>query len=233
MPTRRNLPSSKCWTKGRPSDVVKDFYVKPLRRPFPLLRGLGEQDRGQHPPGKHGRRVARLTVREPVGVVGQILPWNVPLLMMAWKLSPALAAGCTVVVKPAEDTPLTALRMAELCQEAGLPDGVVNVLTGDGSAGAALVDHPDVDKIGFTGSTATGKAIVRSAAASLNRVELRAGRQEPGLRLPGRRPDRAIPGAAESVPLTVGKPALPARGSTSTRTSTTACCEGVAAYADG
>src|SRR3954451_13555263 len=101
-----------------------------------------------------GRDLFCYTRREPVGVCGQIIPWNFPLLMAAWKLGPALAAGCTVVLKPAEQTPLTALRLGELALEAGIPPGVVNVVTGDGETGAALVDHPGVDKIAFTGSTA-------------------------------------------------------------------------------
>ena len=101
------------------------------------------------------------TLREPVGVVGQIIPWNFPLLMAAWKLGPALATGCTVVLKPAEETPLSGLRLGELTQEAGFPDGVVNIITGFGeTAGAALAAHPGVDKIAFTGSTEVGKLIV-------------------------------------------------------------------------
>ena len=95
------------------------------------------------------------------GVVGQIIPWNFPLLMLAWKIAPALATGNTVVLKPAEFTPLTALAFAEICQEVGLPAGVVNIVTGDGSTGEALVKHPDVDKIAFTGSTEVGRAIRR------------------------------------------------------------------------
>ena len=98
------------------------------------------------------------TVKEPVGVVGQIIPWNFPLLMAAWKIAPALAAGCTIVLKAAEQTPMTALRLAELIQEAGIPAGVVNILTGFGeTAGAALAAHPGVDKVAFTGSTEVGK----------------------------------------------------------------------------
>src|SRR5471030_2381496 len=96
---------------------------------------------------------------EGVGVAGQIIPWNFPLLMLAWKVAPALAAGCTVVLKPAEFTPLTALCFAELAHEAGLPPGVLNVVTGDGRTGAALVDHPGTDKLAFTGSTEVGRAI--------------------------------------------------------------------------
>src|SRR5229473_1701949 len=100
------------------------------------------------------------------GVVGQIIPWNFPLLMLAWKIAPALATGNTVVLKPAEFTPLTALAFAEICQEVGLPPGVVNIVTGDGSTGEALVNHPDVDKIAFTGSTEIGRAIRSSTAQS-------------------------------------------------------------------
>ena len=113
------------------------------------------------------------TMREPVGVVGQIIPWNFPLLMAAWKLGPALATGCTVVLKPAEQTPLTALRLGELIQEAGIPDGVVNIVPGYGeTAGAALAAHPDVDKIAFTGSTEVGKLILHAAAGNLKKVSL-------------------------------------------------------------
>src|SRR3974390_978823 len=113
------------------------------------------------------------TLREPVGVVGQIIPWNFPLLMAAWKLAPALATGCTVVLKVAEQTPLSGLLLGELCQEAGLPDGVVNVLAGYGeTAGAALAAHQEVDKVAFTGSTAVGKMIVKAAAGTLQKVSL-------------------------------------------------------------
>src|SRR5271165_7072714 len=116
------------------------------------------------------------TRREPVGVVGQIIPWNFPLLMAAWKLGPALATGCTVVLKPAEQTPLSALLLAELIAEAGFPDGVVNVVPGYGeTAGAALAAHPDVDKIAFTGSTEVGKLIVHASAGNLKKVSLELG----------------------------------------------------------
>ncbi|MGA7295812.1 MAG: aldehyde dehydrogenase family protein, partial [Terriglobales bacterium] len=105
----------------------------------------------------------------PCGVVGQIIPWNFPLLMLAWKIAPALATGNTVVLKPAEFTPLTALAFAEICEEAGLPPGVVNIITGDGSTGEALVKHPAVDKIAFTGSTEVGRAIRAATATSHKR----------------------------------------------------------------
>jgi phenylacetaldehyde dehydrogenase len=122
------------------------------------------------------------TLREPVGVVGQIIPWNFPLLMAAWKLGPALATGNCVVLKPAEQTPLSALRLGELLLEAGLPDGVVNIVTGFGeTAGAALAGHDDVDKIAFTGSTEVGKIIVRAAAGNLKKVTLELGGKSPNI----------------------------------------------------
>ena len=123
------------------------------------------------------------TRREAIGVVGQIIPWNFPLLMAAWKLGPALAAGCTVVLKPAEQTPLTALRLAELIAEAGVPDGVVNVVPGYGeTAGAALAAHPDVDKVAFTGSTEVGKLIVQAAGATnLKKLTLELGGKSPNI----------------------------------------------------
>ena len=131
------------------------------------------------------------TVREPVGVVGQIIPWNFPLLMAAWKLAPALAAGCTVVLKAAEQTPMTALRLGELIQEAGFPAGVVNILTGFGeTAGAALAAHPDVDKVAFTGSTEVGKLIVQAATGNLKKVSLELGGKSPAIILPDA--DRSI-----------------------------------------
>ncbi len=117
-----------------------------------------------------------ITLREPLGVVGLITPWNFPMMIAAWKLGPALAAGNTVVLKPSEMTPLTTLRLGEIALEAGIPEGVVNVIVGDGAiAGQRLVDHPDVAKIGFTGSTATGKRIMRSAADTLKRITLELG----------------------------------------------------------
>jgi phenylacetaldehyde dehydrogenase len=122
------------------------------------------------------------TLREPVGVVGQIIPWNFPLLMAAWKLGPALCTGNVVVLKPAEQTPLTALKLAELIAEAGVPDGVVNVVPGFGeTAGAALAAHPDVDKVAFTGSTEVGKLIVQAATGNLKKVSLELGGKSPNI----------------------------------------------------
>ena len=120
-----------------------------------------------------------LTRREPVGVVGQITPWNYPLMMAVWKLGPALAAGCTVVLKPAPATPLTTLMLAELCAEAGFPEGVVNVVTGGNDVGQALVEHPDIRMISITGSTNTGKKVMETAAKTLKRVHLELGGKAP------------------------------------------------------
>src|SRR3989338_5655007 len=122
------------------------------------------------------------TLREPVGVVGQIIPWNFPLLMAAWKLGPVLACGNTVVLKPAEQTPLTALRLGEILLEAGLPEGVVNIVPGFGpTAGAALAMHMDVDKVTFTGSTEVGREIIKASAGNLKRVSLELGGKSPNI----------------------------------------------------
>jgi phenylacetaldehyde dehydrogenase len=146
------------------------------------------------------------TLREPVGVVAQIIPWNFPLMMAAWKLAPALAAGCTIVLKPAEQTPLTALRFGELILEAGFPDGVVNIVTGYGeTAGAALAEHPDVDKVAFTGSTAVGKLIVKAAAGNLKRVSLELGGKSPAIVFPDADLDTAIAGTASAIFYNMGQ----------------------------
>jgi acyl-CoA reductase-like NAD-dependent aldehyde dehydrogenase len=145
------------------------------------------------------------TRKEPVGVCGQIIPWNFPLLMAAWKIGPALAAGCTVVLKPAEQTPLTALRLGELALEAGLPEGVLNVITGDGETGAALVDHDDVDKIAFTGSTVVGREIGAKAGRALKRVTLELGGKSPNIILPDADLDVAIKGAYQAIYYNTGQ----------------------------
>ena len=135
-----------------------------------------------NPVSADGKQYHSYTRREPIGVVGSIVPWNFPLAMAAWKIATALAAGCTVVLKPSEVTPLSALRLAELALEAGLPEGALNVVTGYGhEAGQALVEHPGVDKIAFTGSTRVGKEIVRTCATDLKRVTLELGGKSPSL----------------------------------------------------
>src|SRR5437868_7718604 len=133
------------------------------------------------------------------GVVGQIIPWNFPLLMLAWKIAPALAAGNTLVLKPAEFTPITALAFAEICQEAGLPSGVVNIVTGDGRTGEALVKHPDVDKIAFTGSTEVGRAIRNATAASHKRLSLELGGKSPFIIFDDADLDSAIEGLVDGI----------------------------------
>ncbi|CAB4942963.1 unannotated protein [freshwater metagenome] len=136
---------------------------------------------------------------KPLGVVGQIIPWNFPLLMLAWKIAPALATGNTVVLKPAETTPLTALLFAEVCQQAGLPDGVVNIITGDGITGAALVNHPDVNKIAFTGSTEVGKAIARSIAATKKSATLELGGKAANIIFEDAAIDEAVEGVVNGI----------------------------------
>lgn len=153
-----------------------------------------------------GKEVTAWTLREPVGVVGAIVPWNSPLVLTAMKLAPALAAGCTVVLKPAEDTSLTALRLAELMHQAGLPAGVLNVVTGLGAeAGAALAAHADVDKVAFTGSTGTGRAILDASKGNLKRVSLELGGKSPVILMGDADLKLAIPGAANAIYFNAGQ----------------------------
>jgi len=140
------------------------------------------------------------TTREPVGVVGQIIPWNFPLLMAAWKIAPALACGNTIVLKPAEQTPLSALRLGEICQEAGLPDGVLNIVPGFGpTAGAALSEHMDVDKIAFTGEYTTGRIIMQAASKNLKRISLELGGKSPNIVFADSDIDSAVAGAMTGI----------------------------------
>jgi acyl-CoA reductase-like NAD-dependent aldehyde dehydrogenase len=145
------------------------------------------------------RDVLCYTLREPVGVCAQIVPWNYPLLMAMWKVAPALAAGCAIVLKPAEQTPLTALRLGELALEAGFPEGTLNVLAGDGTTGAALVDDPGVAKVAFTGSTVVGREIGAKCGRALKRVTLELGGKSPNIILPDADLDRAIPGSFQGI----------------------------------
>jgi phenylacetaldehyde dehydrogenase len=156
--------------------------------------------------GMPGAKFHTYVAREPVGVVAQIVPWNFPLAMAAWKLGPALAAGCTCVLKPAEQTPLSALRLGELIREAGFPPGVVNILTGVGEvSGAALVAHPGVDKIAFTGSTEVGKLINKSATDTLKRVSLELGGKSPMIVLPDADPQTVTGGTAGAIFFNAGQ----------------------------
>jgi phenylacetaldehyde dehydrogenase len=147
-----------------------------------------------------GHEYAAFSTREPIGVVGAIIAWNFPLLLATWKCAPALAAGCTVVLKPAEETSLTALRLGELAMEAGFPKGVLNIVTGMGpSAGAALAAHAQVDKVTFTGSTEVGRLIVQAAAGNMKKVTVELGGKSPVIVLPDADLDAAIPGAAGAI----------------------------------
>jgi phenylacetaldehyde dehydrogenase len=171
---------------GKPRAVARAADVPLAADLFHYMAGWATKLEGNtipiSVPYAPGARFHAFTLREPVGVVGQIIPWNFPLLMAAWKLGPALAAGNCVVLKPAEQTPLSALRLGELLLQAGLPEGVVNVVTGFGeTAGAALAAHEDVDKVAFTGSTEVGKLIVRAASGNLKKVSLELGGKSPNI----------------------------------------------------
>jgi acyl-CoA reductase-like NAD-dependent aldehyde dehydrogenase len=165
---------------GKPVKIAQFVDVAGAVRHLRYFAGWSSKLEGRQIPVEAPNMLV-YTRRVPVGVCAQIIPWNFPLLMAAWKLAPALATGCTVVLKAAEQTPLTALRIAELTKEAGIPDGVVNVVNGDGATGALLVEHPDVDKIAFTGSTAVGREIGARAGADLKRVTLELGGKSPNI----------------------------------------------------
>ena len=164
---------------GKPI-VEAEFDIADVATCFEYYGGLATKIQGDVLPVPDN--AMSLALREPIGVAGQIIPWNYPLLMAAWKLAPALCAGCTTVLKPAEQTPLTILALASSFAEAGLPPGVVNIVTGRGeTAGAAIVEHPDVDKIAFTGSVEVGKIIMRAAAATLKKISLELGGKSPNI----------------------------------------------------
>jgi phenylacetaldehyde dehydrogenase len=185
---------------GKPVAVARVADVPLAIDMFRYMGGWATKLTGSSIPLSFPGEFLSYTVREPVGVVAQIIPWNFPLLMAAWKLAPALAAGCTLVLKAAEQTPLSALRLAELVLEAGFPPGVVNIISGFGeTAGAALAAHPAVDKVAFTGSTEVGKLIVKAAAGNLKKVTLELGGKSPAIVLPDADLDRAIPGVASAI----------------------------------
>src|ERR1700689_4243849 len=189
---------------GKPFPVAQAADVPLAADLFHYMAGWATKIEGNtidiSVPYMPGANFHSYTLREPIGVVGQIIPWNFPLLMAAWKLGPALATGCTVVLKPAEQTPLSCLRLGELIQEAGIPDGVVNIVPGYGeTAGAALSAHPKVDKIAFTGSTEVGKLILQAAAGNLKKVSLELGGKSPNIIFDDADLDSAIPGAASAI----------------------------------
>lgn len=188
---------------GKPVDVARAADVPLAADMFHYMAGWATKIEGNSisisVPYMPGANFHSYTLREPVGVVGQIIPWNFPLLMAAWKVAPALATGNAVILKPAEQTPLSALLLAQLIAEAGVPDGVVNVVTGFGeTAGAALAAHPQVDKIAFTGSTEVGRLIVQAAAGNLKKVTLELGGKSPNIVFDDA-PGAAVEGAANAI----------------------------------
>ncbi|MGB8682148.1 MAG: aldehyde dehydrogenase family protein [Candidatus Binatus sp.] len=165
---------------GKPLAIAKLADIPGAARTFRYYAGWPTKIYGETNPSDPS--TFNYTIREPVGVCGQIIPWNFPLSMASWKIAPALACGNTIVLKPAEQTPLTAIRLGELIQKAGVPDGVVNIITGFGpGAGSSIAEHPDVDKVAFTGSTEVGKLILQASAGNLKRVSLELGGKSPNI----------------------------------------------------
>src|SRR5579862_2685350 len=183
---------------GKPVSAIRRQDLPAVLDTLGYYAGWADKINGQVIPARPD--ALTYTVREPMGVVAAIIPWNFPLMIGMWKIAPALACGCTVVLKPAELTPLTALRIGELALAAGFPPGVLNVVPGLGKiAGAALVDHPDVDKITFTGSPAVGRQILRSAAGNLKRVTLELGGKSANVVFPDADLDAAVKAAASGI----------------------------------
>jgi acyl-CoA reductase-like NAD-dependent aldehyde dehydrogenase len=189
---------------GKPVKLARIVDVSQTVGWFRHFAGWAERIRGELLPVRQPDMLC-YTRKEPVGVCGQIIPWNFPMLMASWKLAPALAAGCTVVLKPAEQTPLSALRIGELALEAGIPPGVINIVSGDGETGAALVDHPGVDKIAFTGSTEVGREIGAKAGRGLKRVTLELGGKSPNIILPDADLKSAIAGSFMGIYFNTGQ----------------------------
>jgi aldehyde dehydrogenase (NAD+) len=182
---------------GRPRSGRTPAWEAEVLRYF---AGWATKIQGETLPTSLPGQIFAYTLKEPVGVVAAIVPWNRPISNAVWKIAPALATGCTIVLKPAEEAALAALRLGELCTEVGLPDGVVNVVTGFGeTVGAALTEHPGVDKVAFTGSTAVGQQIVRASAGNLKRVSLELGGKSPDIVFADADLAKAIPGAGMGV----------------------------------
>ncbi len=196
-----DLAVLECLNNGKPAHLTRLVEVEGSIKTFRYFAGWPTKFGGETLPvsPRGGAQILNYTTREPIGVAGLIVPWNYPLSMAAWKVAPALAAGCAVVLKPAEQTPLTALRLGELALEAGFPPGVLNVVTGFGDAGAALVAHPGVDKIAFTGSTEVGKLIVKAAAGNLKKVSLELGGKSPHIVFPDADLDLAAAAVASGI----------------------------------
>jgi len=183
---------------GKPLTFSRGFDIPASAETFRYYGGWVTKIYGETNPSDPA--FFNYTLREPVGVCGQIIPWNFPLLMAAWKLGPALACANTVILKPAEQTPLTALRLGELLMEAGVPDGVVNIITGFGpGAGSSIAEHPEIDKVAFTGSTEVGKIILKASAGNLKKVSLELGGKAPNIIFPDADLDQAVPTAMMGV----------------------------------
>jgi aldehyde dehydrogenase (NAD+) len=189
---------------GKPVSAIRRQDLPAVLDTLTYYAGWADKINGQVIPARPD--ALTYTVREPMGVVGAIIPWNFPLMIGMWKIAPALACGCTVVLKPAELTPLTALKIGELALAAGFPPGVLNVVPGFGkTAGAALVDHPDVDKITFTGSPAVGRQILRGAAGNLKRVTLELGGKSANIIFPDADIDAAVKAAGSGIFFNTGQ----------------------------
>jgi aldehyde dehydrogenase (NAD+) len=183
---------------GKPIFESRQIEVPAAAECFQYFAGWADKIHGETIPVKGN--FLTYTLREPVGVVAAIVPWNFPLLLTAWKVAPALACGNTVIIKPASQTPLTALALAEVAQEAGLPPGVLNVITGPGSkVGQMIVEHPGIDKIAFTGDTSTGKGIMKGSADTLKRITLELGGKSPNIVFPDADLDAALRGATTGI----------------------------------
>jgi phenylacetaldehyde dehydrogenase len=201
------LAELECLNNGMPLRDARSFFVVQAARCFRHYAGCADKLYGRAaqvcagPASYHA-----YTLLEPVGVVALIVPWNVPLLMASWKVAPALAAGCTCVLKPSKETPLTALRLGELMLEAGLPPGVLNIVLGSGSdVGSPLAAHPDVDKVSFTGSTEVGRSIGESALGNLKKVSLELGGKSPVIVFDDADLDQAIAGASHTIFVNAGQ----------------------------
>lgn len=187
---------------GKPVSVARAVDVGTTAKLFRYFAGWPSKFEGSTIPvsPRGGLRILNYTVHEPIGVVGAIVPWNFPMSMASWKLAPALATGNTVVLKPAEDTPLSTLRLAELITQAGFPPGVVNVVTGDGAvAGAAVAGHPDIDKVAFTGSTEVGRMVTTAALGNMKKVSLELGGKSPHIVFPDADPVVVAAAAADGI----------------------------------
>lgn len=195
---REELAQLEALDNGKPYEIALNDDIPATVEHYRYYAGWATKILGQTFP--ISKNYLNYTRHEPIGVVGQIIPWNYPLVMSAWKMGAALATGCTIVLKPAEQTPLSLMYTAQLIKEAGFPDGVINFVPGFGqTAGAAIVNHPDVDKIAFTGSTVTGKYIMRQAAETVKHVTLELGGKSPNIILEDADLTEAIPGAFNGI----------------------------------